>query len=54
MSNSNPAPLVNTGPINASAIRSAQLQRKGGRVNTKGRTGRRSWMRRAGIYILVA
>lgn len=41
VSNSNPAPLLSTGPINVSAIRSAQLQNKEGRgggdwhVNTK-------------------
>lgn len=38
VSNSNPAPLLSTGPINVSAIRSAQLQSKGGgggHVNTK-------------------
>ena len=31
VSNSNPAPLLSTGPINVSAIRSAQLQNKEGR-----------------------
>lgn len=55
VSNSNPAPLLSTGPINVSAIGSAQLQSKGGggacKHKEQGNSGRQGRTWRAGFVV---